>query len=129
MVRRDSTGDSNPAAPRHSSLPTLTGGQTSRRDAAMMEPPVPEGQPTELREPWRAVRAEPMHLGKERVRVRQEPVQLRKERARLRGEPWRWQEQGQLRELRATGLRPEQRGLGSGASAAPPPWIAPRSDH
>ena len=94
MVRSDSTGDSNPAAPRHSSLPTLTGVQTSRRDAAM-ERPVPEGQPMELREPWRAVPAEPMHLRAEPIHLRKEPVRLRKERARLQGEPRRWQEQVQ----------------------------------
>ena len=79
----------------------MTGVQTSRRDAAM-ERPVPEGQPMELREPWRAVpaepmhlRAEPIHLRKEPARLRKEPARLQKERARLQGGPRRRQEQVQ----------------------------------
>ena len=60
MVRRDDTGDSNPPpAPRHGSLPTLKGVHPSRRDAAL-KPLDPHGQPMEVREPRRAVRAEPM---------------------------------------------------------------------
>ena len=121
MVSSDESRDSDHPAPRHSPLLSLKKVYSSRRDAAL-KPVDLQGQPMEVREPPRAVRQQPVHL-------REEPVRLREERARLRGEPWRWQEQGQLRELRATGLRPEQRGLGSGASAAPPPWIAPRSDH
>ena len=101
MVRSDETGDSNPPAPRHGSLPTLKGVHPSRRDAAL-KPLDPQGQAMLVREPPRAVRAERMHLRKERVRLRKEWVHLRKERARLRkerarlpGEPRRWQEQVQ----------------------------------
>jgi len=112
MVRSNETGESDPLAPRHGSLPTLKGGHPSRRDAAL-KPVDLQGQP--MREPPRAVREEPVHL--------------RKERERLRGEPTWWQEQPTgLRT--ATGTRPEETGLERGPSAAPsPPWIAARSAH
>jgi len=117
MVRSDSTGDSNPAAPRHNSLPTLKGVHPSGRDA-VLKPLDPQGQPMEVREPWRAVRAEPMHL-------REEPVRVRKERVRLRGEPARWQEQPTGLRTAATWPRLEVTGLARVASAAPSlPWIA-----
>jgi hypothetical protein len=77
-VRSNETRDSDPLAPRNSSLPTLKGGYPSRRDAAL-KPVDLQGQPMEVREPPRAVPEPPVHL--------------RKERARLRGEPVRWQEQ------------------------------------
>ena len=84
-----------------------------RRDAAL-KPVDLQGQPMEVREPPRAVPEPPVHL--------------RKERARLRGEPVRWQEQP-TGPGTAAAPRPEATGLGWGASAPSPPWIAAKCTH
>ena len=152
MVRSDSTGDRDPAAPRNSSLPTLKGGDPSRRDAAS-KPLDLQGQPMDGREPCRAVRAAPMRM-KERVRLREEGVRLQEERARLRkgrarlqkgrtrlqkgrarsrkgwvrlrGEPRRWQEPPTALRRATMGPRLEETGSGRGASAATLRWLAAR---
>jgi hypothetical protein len=153
MVRSDSTGDRDPAAPRNSSLPTLKGGDPSRRDTAS-KPPDLQGQPMAGREPCRAVRAAPMRLRKERMRLRKERMRLRKERmrlrkervplreegvrlqeerarlrkgrVRLRGEPRRWQEPPTALRRATMGPRLEETGSGRGASAATLRWVAAR---
>jgi hypothetical protein len=139
MVRSDSTGDRDPAAPRNSSLPTLKGGDPSRRDTAS-KPLDLQGQPMEGREPGRAVRAAPMRLRKERVPLREEGVWLQEERARLRkgrvrlrkgrvrlrGEPRRWQEPPTALRRATMGPRLEETGSGRRASAATLRWVAAR---
>jgi hypothetical protein len=106
MVRSDGSGDSDPPAPRRSSLPPLDGVHPSRRGAAL-KPVDLQGRPKEVRE---------------------KPVHLREERARLRGEPTQRQEQRTGLRTAATGPRPEETGLRR--SAAPSsPWIAARYFH
>jgi hypothetical protein len=113
MVRRDESRNSDPPAPRHSSLPTLKGARPSRCEAAS-QPVALRGPPMEVREPPRA--------------VREQPVDLWKERARLRGELVRYQEQPMGLRTAATGPRPEE--TGSARSVAPSlPWIAARCAH
>ena len=115
MVRSDLSRDCDPPAPRHSSLPALKGIRPSRCEATL-KPADLQGPPMRVREPPTAVQEEPIHLWDER--------------ARLRGEPTRRQEQPTALLTAATGPRPEETGLGRGASAAPsPPWIAARSAH
>jgi hypothetical protein len=112
MMRRDERRDSDPPAPRHSSLPTLKGVHPSRCEAAL-KPVDPRGLSMELREPPGTVRDQPMHL--------------REEWARLRGEPKQRQERPTGSRMAATGPRPEETRLERGTSAAPsPPWIAAR---